>query len=56
MAVPQCLNNLKLLLKLHTVDQIVETVALWVSHKAHQDAFSESVTTEIKYSTGAFCH
>lgn len=50
MAVFWCLNNLKLLLKLHTVDQIVETVALWVSHEAHQDACSESVTTEIKYS------
>lgn len=56
MAVLQRLSNYKLLLKLHIVDQIVKTIALWASHEAHQDAFSESVTAEIKYDTGASCH
>lgn len=56
MAVLQHLNNFKLLLKSHIMDQIVETIALWASCGAHQDAVSESVAAEIKYSTGASCH
>lgn len=53
MTVLQCLNNFKLLLKLHFVDEVVETVSLWASHEAHKDAFSKSVTAEIKFSTVA---